>query len=245
MATTGIAASLLDGGTTAHSRFKIPVSLSANSTCDIRKRTEAADTIQRCLLLVWDEAAMAHRWAVEAVDRTLRDIRGNDRPFGGLLTMFAGDWRQILPVVRGAARHQVVAACLKASPLWGQVTCVELHTNMRVQLQGDEGAGHYAQLLAELGSGRLPLCPGTPDTVQLPPAVLSPARTLDELVERIYPDLAQNLPDLDWLEERAILTVLNSDAKKVNDLIIERLPGPEVVYTSIPGGCALSQQGRL
>ncbi|XP_043192048.1 ATP-dependent DNA helicase pif1-like [Amphibalanus amphitrite] len=104
---------------------------------------------------------------------------------------------------------------------------------MRVQLQGDAGAGQYAQFLAELGSGRLPLCPGTPDTVQLPPAVLSPARTLDELIDRIYPDLAQNLPNLGWLEERAILTVLNSDAKKVNDLVIARMPGPEMEYTSV------------
>ena len=233
MATSGIAASLLDGGTTAHSRFKIPIALTDTSTDDINKRDDAADTIRRCALLVWDKAGMAHRRAIEAVDRTVRDIRDNDAPFGGLLTVFAGDWQQILPVVKGGARHQVVGACLKASPLWQEIMCMTLHTNMRVQLQGDLDAGEYAQFLAELGSGKLPLCPGTPDTVQLPPAVLSPARTLDELVDRIYPDLAQNLPDLDWLEERAILTVLNSDAKKVNVLIIKRLPGPEVVYTSI------------
>ena len=153
VATTGIAASLLDGGTTAHSRFKIPMALTDISTCNLKKRTEEAEAIQRCRLLVWDEAGMANRWAVEAVDRTLRDLRECDRPFGGLLTLFAGDWQQILPVVRGAARHQVVAACLKASPLWRHVVCVQLHTNMRVQLQGDVGAGEYAHFLALLGSG--------------------------------------------------------------------------------------------
>ena len=233
VATSGIAASLLEGGTTAHSRFRIPINLTDTSTCNIYKRTEAADAIQRCHLLVWDEAGMIDRRAVEAVDRSLRDIRETDAPFGGLLTLFAGDWRQILPVVRGGARHQVVRACLKSSILWQDVTCLTLHTNMRVLLQGDEEAGEYAQFLAELGSGRLPLCPGTADDVQLPPAALSPAQTLAELAERIYPDLAQNFEDQQWLEERTILTVLNSDARKINDHIIERVPGPETVYTSV------------
>lgn len=233
VATSGIAASLLDGGTTAHSRFRIPIELTDTSTCNVRKRTEAADVIQRCRLLVWDEAGMVHRRAVEAVDRTLRDVRERDAPFGGLLTLFAGDWRQILPVVRGGARHQIVGACLKSSPLWQAVTTLTLHTNMRVQLQGDAEAGDYAAFLAELGSGVLPLCPGTPDDVELPPAVVSPARSLAELAELIYPDLAQNLDNQQWLQERAILTVLNSDVRKINDHIIERVPGPETVYTSV------------
>ena len=85
---------------------------------------------------------------------------------------------------------------------------------MRVQLLGYMEAGEYADFLAELGSGRLPLCPGTLDHVELPPAVFSPARSLAELAKRIYPDLAQNLENVPWLEERTILTVLNSDAKK-------------------------------
>ncbi|KAF0298467.1 ATP-dependent DNA helicase PIF1 [Amphibalanus amphitrite] len=233
VATSGIAASLLDGGTTAHSRFKIPISLTDTSTCDLSRRGEAADTIRRCLLLVWDEAGMAHRRAIEAVDRTLRDLRGTDRPFGGLLTLFAGDWQQILPVVKGGARHQVVGACLKASPLWQYVTCLTLRTNMRVQLQGDLEAGEYATFLSQLGSGRLPLCPGTLDSVTVPPTVLSPARSLAELVERIYPDLAQNCQNLEWLEERTILTVLNSDAKIINDHVMESMPGQEKVYDSV------------
>ena len=176
---------------------------------------------------------MADRRAVEAVDRTLRDIRECDTPFGGLLTLFAGDWRQILPVVRGGARHQVIGACLKSSALWRNVTCLSLATNMRAYLQGDDEAGAYAQFLTELGSGLLPPCPGTVDDVYLPPAVISPARSLDELAARIYTDLAQNVGNVQWLEERTILTVLNSDAKKINDHVIESVPGPETVYSSV------------
>ena len=34
-ASSGIAATLLDGGTTAHSRFKIPIDIQSDSTCNI------------------------------------------------------------------------------------------------------------------------------------------------------------------------------------------------------------------
>ena len=35
VASSGIAATLLDGGTTAHSRFKIPIDIDVDSTCKI------------------------------------------------------------------------------------------------------------------------------------------------------------------------------------------------------------------
>ena len=51
VATSDTAASRLEGGTTAHSRFRIPITLRDTSTCTIYQRTAAADVIQRCLLL--------------------------------------------------------------------------------------------------------------------------------------------------------------------------------------------------
>ena len=43
---------------------------------------------------VWDEAPMNHRFQMEALDRTLRDITGKDSPFGGIVTVLSGDFRQ-------------------------------------------------------------------------------------------------------------------------------------------------------
>jgi ATP-dependent DNA helicase PIF1 len=42
---------------------------------------------------------MAHKKALEALDRALQDIRGNNRPMGGAVTVLAGDFRQTLPVI--------------------------------------------------------------------------------------------------------------------------------------------------
>ncbi|UYV75392.1 hypothetical protein LAZ67_13000113 [Cordylochernes scorpioides] len=52
-----------------------------------------------CKFLAWDECTMAHKIALEALDRTLQDIRDDPQPIGGLVVLLAGDFRQTLPVV--------------------------------------------------------------------------------------------------------------------------------------------------
>ncbi|CAN1135601.1 ATP-dependent DNA helicase PIF1 [Linum perenne] len=74
VASSGIAATLLPGGVTAHSRFKIPIDVDYASTCVIKKGTSLVRLMQQASLIVWDEAPMVHRLSFEAVDRTLCDI---------------------------------------------------------------------------------------------------------------------------------------------------------------------------
>ncbi|CAN1162778.1 ATP-dependent DNA helicase PIF1 [Linum perenne] len=74
VASSGIAATLLPGGVTAHSRFRIPLDVDSTSTCTIKKGTSLARLMKSASLIVWDEAPMVHRLSFEAVDRTLCDI---------------------------------------------------------------------------------------------------------------------------------------------------------------------------
>ena len=60
MASSGIAATLLTGGRTAHSAFKLPLNLEATgpedaAICRIKKNTGAAAVLLACRLIVWDE----------------------------------------------------------------------------------------------------------------------------------------------------------------------------------------------
>ncbi len=151
MASSGIAALLLDGGRTAHSRFKIPMQgLNSTSTCYISRDFELAALLQAAALIVWDEAVMMHRHVFEAVNRSLQDIMAvinpafKFLPFGGLVVVFGGDFRQILPVVPRGTRGDVVAAALNRSNIWQHVRVFKLHTNMRVQRLLVQG-GAYAQ----------------------------------------------------------------------------------------------------
>ena len=70
-------------------------------------------------LVVWDESVMADRAHLEAYDATMRDVEDSATPFGGrVIVVLAGDFRQLLPVVRRPARPDYVARCLRSSPLW-------------------------------------------------------------------------------------------------------------------------------
>ncbi|CAN1179598.1 ATP-dependent DNA helicase PIF1 [Linum perenne] len=81
VASSGIAATLLPDGVTAHSRFKIPLEVDNLSTCMVKKGTEVAELLKEATLIVWDEAPMVHRLSFEAVDRTLCDLMNTPKYF--------------------------------------------------------------------------------------------------------------------------------------------------------------------
>ncbi|XP_027178073.1 uncharacterized protein LOC113777236 [Coffea eugenioides] len=86
--TSGIAASILPGGRTAHSRFKIPLDFSKGKSCQLSKQSSAAKLISESKLILWDEASMAKRDTIEAFDELLKDLMDSDLPFGGKVIVF-------------------------------------------------------------------------------------------------------------------------------------------------------------
>jgi hypothetical protein len=98
--TSGIAASIMPGGRTAHSIFKIPFKISDVRSCKFSKQSDILDLLRRAALIIWDEVAMTKMQSVEMLDRSLQDIMGCELHFGRKVMMFGGDFRQVLPVVR-------------------------------------------------------------------------------------------------------------------------------------------------
>ncbi|XP_023769623.2 uncharacterized protein LOC111918198 [Lactuca sativa] len=80
-ATSGVAANNMPGGRTTHSRFGIPLNLDNNSMCKITKQSGKAQLFREEKVIIWDEATMAKRQAVEAVYRTMQDITDEKAPF--------------------------------------------------------------------------------------------------------------------------------------------------------------------
>ncbi|XP_016168754.1 uncharacterized protein LOC107611328 [Arachis ipaensis] len=124
VALSGIAALLLPGGRTAHSRFAIPLMVHEDSVCNIKQNSELVELLKQTKLIIWDEASMVHRYSVEAVDKSLRDIMSStdnnnaNLPFGGKVVGFGGDFRQILPVIPGGGRTEIVNASICSSYIW-------------------------------------------------------------------------------------------------------------------------------
>ena len=123
MASSGIAATLLNGGRTGHSAFKLPLDLARHDTpfCNIKKNSAMAKVLQRARIIIWDEATMSHKNIFLAIDNTLRDVRGKDCIMGGVTVLLAGDFRQTLPVIARGTRADEINACLKSCFLWQNV----------------------------------------------------------------------------------------------------------------------------
>ena len=122
-ASSGIAATLLSGGRTVHSSFRVPLNLVVNEMpiCSISKSGNEAELMRNTHLIVIDECSMLHKRAYEAIDRMLQDLRDSNQLFGGVTVLIAGDFRQCLPVVPSGTSADQLNACLKASPLWTRV----------------------------------------------------------------------------------------------------------------------------
>ena len=83
--------------------------MSEESICAVQKGSEAAKYLAEISLIIWGEAPAAHRRLAECMGRSIRDIREDERPFGGVVVVFGGDFRQIPPIVRRGSRAHVVA----------------------------------------------------------------------------------------------------------------------------------------
>nr|XP_043631634.1 ATP-dependent DNA helicase PIF2-like [Erigeron canadensis] len=132
-ASSGTTANNMLAGRTTHSRFKIPLFLNNNSLCNISKQSGTAQLLRRAKLIIWDEASMAKRQAVEAFDRTMQDIIGVRQPFGRKIMVLGGDFRQVLHVVKKGTRAQIVDSSLRMLPLWPGIKKMCLTINMRAR----------------------------------------------------------------------------------------------------------------
>ena len=118
VAPTGIAA-LNAGGVTIHSFFQLPFggfipefNVAPQFTDSVKLETKDSllrhfkmnsqrkSLIRNMELLIIDEVSMLRADLLDAIDWTLRNVRKNNRPYGGVQVLFIGDLLQLPPVVK-------------------------------------------------------------------------------------------------------------------------------------------------
>ncbi|KMQ87777.1 hypothetical protein RF55_12854 [Lasius niger] len=99
-ASTGIAATLLKGGRTYHSLFKLSIPLDDGAKSNIRGNSQAARELINAKLIMWDEVSMTVEYALTAVDKLFKDLMKNTRLFGGKVILFAVDFRLFVKCLR-------------------------------------------------------------------------------------------------------------------------------------------------
>jgi len=118
VAPTGIAA-LNAGGVTIHSFFQLPfggfipefnvapqftdaVKLETKDSLlrHFKMSSQRKSLIRNMELLIIDEVSMLRADLLDAIDWTLRNVRKDNRPYGGVQVLFIGDLLQLPPVIR-------------------------------------------------------------------------------------------------------------------------------------------------
>ena len=228
VASSGIASLLLEGGKTAHSTFKIPLQVNDTSFCNITRRSYAYPLLIETSIIIWDEVPMQHKYAVDAVNRTIQDLLGNNSPFGGITVLFGGDFRQTLPVIPHGLRQQFVAASLRRSSIWQHVEMHYLHQNMRLEQSPD--MQEFARWLLEVGSGTN--LDNNTTTISIPNHMIIPDNSIISLIEQIYPGIQHGDKDDQYFLDRSILACKNEIVRQLNSELLELFPGDKEVLLS-------------
>ncbi|CAN1242490.1 ATP-dependent DNA helicase pif1 [Linum perenne] len=216
VASSGIAATLLPDGVTAHSRFKIPLDVDHSSTCNVKKGTTLSELLKIATLIVWDEAP------------------GPDyRPFGGKTILLRGDFRQTLPVVTNGGREDSINASLPRSYLWNYCTLLQLSINMRISDQAINNAPifeglTFSQWVLSVGNGSLPTLnnhSSHADWIKIPQCFLQKTTTepIQAIIAKVYPDFATSFSYVVYIKSRAIVTPTNVVVSEINDYLLDQI----------------------
>lgn len=171
--------------------------------CNFAQRK--GEVLKAASVLIIDEVTMLTAQGLDVLSRSLCDLRQCDAlPMGGLVTVFGGDFRQVLPVVRRSGRAGVVRSTVLKSSVWPHVKVLKLTENVRLRLDMETAddvlqmaAPHYANFILRVGEG----CDASPIT--LPPYILRPPG-LDHLIEAVFDDFSNDSPE--YWSSRAVLS---------------------------------------
>ena len=109
---------------------------------------------------------------------------------------------------------------------------------MRVHASGNRRLEKFDQWTLSLGNGEVQnaVIPWSYVATKITPNNSknrdAEGQAMKEFIEKIFPDIKNNIQNRSWLEGRAILCATNSEVKMVNDMISTMLPGDRVTYNS-------------
>ena len=134
--------------------FKLPLhdNVVPGAVCNTKSESQRAELIRKCDLIIFDELPMTHKYCIEAIDITLRDLMRNALIFGGKTILFSsGDWRQIGPIVQFGSASDTVDAAFIYSHLWKHINRMRLTVSQR-----DKDDASYASFVRSVGENRQP-----------------------------------------------------------------------------------------
>lgn len=222
VAPTGVAAVNVKGET-IHSFFGFPPNVTSERAIDEAKRTKKAKIFNALEILVVDEISMVRADLLDSIDSFLRTVRKKPHPFGGVKLIMVGDLHQLPPVVTFMEKEAL--ANLYESPYFfsskvfkslfdGLLPQLKLIELETIYRQSDQ---KFIDLLNRIRNKQ------------------TTERDLEILNERIT-------SDGESLENFIILTTINDQADKMNQIKLDEIEGPTYTFNAVRSGNFPAQQ---
>ena len=148
-----------------------------------------------------------------------------------MVVLFAGDFRQTLPVIPRGTSADEINACFKASHLWNKVTKLSLTMNMRVHMFNDVDAGTHAAELLKIVNGEIIVDEN--GEISFQNGFCELVSSGEDLIKKVYPKINQNISNGNWLCERAILAPKNNSVTQINKEILNKISGDSTTYMPV------------
>ncbi|GBC06872.1 hypothetical protein RclHR1_07100008 [Rhizophagus clarus] len=91
----------------------------------------------------------------------------------------------------------------------------------------------FAEFLLKIGNGEYSTNSNTENMITLSADMTITKGNLTDLADFVYPNLAKNSGNVNYMVGRAILTPKNTDVDIISDMLMSRLPGETRVYPSL------------
>jgi hypothetical protein len=134
--------------------------------------------------------------------------------------VFGGNFRQVLHVIPRGTRAQICDATLLRSYVWDDIKIIQLKQNMRAQ-----NDVWFLQFLLRIGDETEKTFPN--DYVDLPDDIMleyNDDKSIDALIDHVFPNLAANSTSVNYMRDRAILSTRNEYVDSLNARMIEKFP---------------------
>jgi len=233
-----------------HSAFGIPIKCHKDASSKLlhHSKRDAGYKLWQTKVIIWDESSMIHCFQFNCVYKLFKELAvrwfpANSRlPFGGKIVIIGGDFRQILPVVSLRNESEIKKCIIKSSSTFQHFETCFLTVNQRTN--ADEVK--FIQWLKKVGDGTANL-KDNPNFIEIPDKFIvandnSPEESM-KFFRSIYDTEVLNDPKK--LSGRAILSSINEDSLKINNLILEMLEGDEVKYLSADSDSGAEEQKQI